>query len=233
MKSGHILCKLSCIDFCKMGKEWTPWPPHLSVRLTSHCCRAHQERKRTRFAPYGCYVMSFYSRPPHVRKNPKMPTVQRHAPVSQLDVKQYRVPLKTSDKKPIWSPSSNHQFLLQKQPLHFCLSECYSSTGGKKIENKAKTEEMWQFNGHFHGEGETGAKGVVLGLLGASKRWIKMVGYRGAQHFCLFFVSSWSLANLGYLAGRSNLPHFCLVMCSHLWLSYVYFVLCIICGWSL
>lgn len=102
--------------------------------------------------------------------------------------------------------------------------------GGKKIEDKAKTEEMWQFNGHFHGEGETGAKGVVLGLLGASKRWIKMVGYRGAQHFCLFFVSSWSLANLGYLAGRSNLPHFCLVMCSHIWLSYVYFVLCIICG---
>lgn len=26
-----------------------------------------------------------------------------------------------------------------------------------------------------------------MGLLGASGRWIKMVGYRGALHFCLFF----------------------------------------------
>lgn len=125
-------------------------------------------------------------------------------------VKQYRVPLKTSDKKPIWSPSSNHQFLLQKQPLHFCLSECYSSTGGKKIEDKAKTEEMWQLNGHFHGGGKTGAKGVILGLLGASKRWIKMVGYRGAMHFLfIFFFFFWSLFDLlqiwSYLAGRSNL----------------------------
>lgn len=46
---------------------------------------------------------------------------------------------------------------------------------------------MWQFHGAFHGEGETGAKGVILGLLWASNRRIKMVGYREALHFCLFF----------------------------------------------
>lgn len=60
--------------------------------------------------------------------------------------------------------------------------------GRKKIEDKAKTGEMWQFNGAFHGEGKTGAEGVILGLLWASKRRIKMVGYRGALHFCLFFI---------------------------------------------
>lgn len=58
---------------------------------------------------------------------------------------------------------------------------------GEKIEDKAKTEEMWQFNGAFHGAGKTGAKGVILALLWASNRRIKMVGYRGALHFCLFF----------------------------------------------
>lgn len=160
-------------------------PTHLSVRLTSLCCRAHRERKRAQNCAIWllCYVLESSTTS---QNNFKKPPAHRHAAVSQLHVKQCRVPLKTSDKKPIWSPSSNHQFLLQEQPLHFCLSECYSSTGGKKLEDKAETGEMWQFNAGFHGDGETGAKGVVVGLLGASKRRIKMVGYRRALHF--FFV---------------------------------------------
>lgn len=144
-----------------MGNDWTSWPLHLSAPVTSHCCTsARWQEAHPGFAPYGC--TSFHVLLLTPKKEENTSTVQRKAPVSQLHVKQYRVPLKTSDKKPIWSPSSNHQFLLQKQPLHFCLSECYSSTGEKRLRIRQKLKKCDNSTVIFMAKGKLVRKELFL-----------------------------------------------------------------------
>lgn len=152
----------------------------------------HGERKRTRV----CAIWSVHPSQSSCPCQNNQRRVQRNAPVSQLHVKQYRVPLKTSDKKAHMIPELQSPIPSAKAASAFLSVWMLQQHGGKKIVDKAKTEEMWQSNGHFHGEGKTGAKGVILGLLWASKRWIKMVGYRGALHFCLFFLSLFDLLQI-------------------------------------
>lgn len=203
---------------------------------------AHSERKRTRgFAPStpaSVFLLLALKRSRAVQKEER----EREKRLSRnSSVKQYRVPLKTSDKKAHMIPELQSPIPSAKAASAFLSVWMLQQHGGEKRfrirQKKKKTGEMWQSNGHFHGEGETGAKGVILGLLWASKRWIKMVGYRAELHFCLFFslspslsVPSWSLANLSYLAGRSNLPHLRVVAIPYSWLSHACFVLCIVCG---
>lgn len=132
------------VFFPSQDRSCTLRPPHLSA-AGGDVTRPQQGRTRSGGARRRFIAIWLHVLPPGLQTAPeekqrkKSPSpVQRNAPVSQLHVKQYRVPLKASDKKPIWSPSSNHQFLLQKQPLHFCLSECYSSAGGVR-----EREEDW------------------------------------------------------------------------------------------
>lgn len=160
---------------------------------------AHSERKRTRgFAPStpaSVFLLLALKRSRAVQKEER----EREKRLSRnSSVKQYRVPLKTSDKKAHMIPELQSPIPSAKAASAFLSVWMLQQHGGeKKIQDKAKkknqTGEMWQSNGHFHGEGETGAKGVILGLLWASKRWIKMVGYRAELHFCLFFSLSLSL----------------------------------------
>lgn len=103
--------------------------------------------------------------------------------------KKYRVPLKTSDKKAHMIPELQSPIPSPKAASAFLSVWMLRQHGGReKIEDKAETGEMWQFSGDFHGEGRTGAEGVILGLLTASRRWIKMVGYGKTIFFVYFFV---------------------------------------------
>lgn len=119
---------------------------------------AHSERKHARGLRHmaECPSQSQMSTPKkiYIFKFIYLSPLRRNAPVSQLRVKRCLVPLKTSDKKPIWSPSSNHQFLLQKQPLHFCPSECYSSTGGKRLRIRQKLKKCDNSTALFMAQGK-------------------------------------------------------------------------------